>query len=569
MAQNLKKTLREHVIWCTVDTECSNGRKCQSTGQMHFGTPVGFCCLTKADRCSLPLNPGYGDCFKPSVQRFYFDSVELRCKPFMFVDCVGGNENRFDSAHECQRFCENTACNDGEVVQIVKGDVKVCDMNQNECPNGYHCAYDGLYRRHVCCGHPRRETCPAGYLAYLEPGTLSVKPCQPSAVADGCPADFFCITQSTVGYCCTPERDICPLGQKRYLHPVSGSTLKCDPLLYPSTCPSKHHCIATITGARWGACCDETVTATCPESTKPYIDAVSSRPVICTVGVTLCADGFVCQSAYPGDLIGFCCTFSPKTTQLILSELRTHQMSKNLSIAEEPPKNSTESEISNPLAVSHHESISDFYSNNHENRVQNSHIETPIRRIIDIQKEVDAAAESIGFYNTMPPVFSSTTPKSTFKYLECPGDSSPVFYPGTQLLMECSAAKNKEFDCPEKAECVLALNDLFGRSVCCQPSEASTEEIFLVTPKPLRILYPESDETDFGSRIDTERFIYTVTLRAPEVPIERTVDPFCPRIVKDRKCSPGAHDACPEYKFYCQYNIQHRDFRCCSLEQSY
>ncbi|CAJ0935470.1 unnamed protein product, partial [Mesorhabditis belari] len=558
-----------------MDSECSNGRKCQPTGQTHFGTSVGYCCLTKAQRCSLQINPGYGDCFKPSVQRFYFDPIELRCKSFMFVDCVGGNDNRFETLQECQRFCENTACNDGETVQMVQGNVKVCNVEAQDCPNGFHCAYDVLFRKHVCCGHPKRETCPSGHLAYLEPGSQTVRTCQPTTVSDNCPSDFFCVSQGPIGYCCTPEKDVCPLGQKAYLHPVSGKSLKCDPLLSPSTCPTKHYCVATVPGARWGACCDEKLTPTCPENTKPYLDSISQQPVICTVGVTSCNDGYLCQGLHPSDLIGFCCTFAPKFTQQILTEMQTHQISRNSTEALEtttPKPTTTKSRAKNPIFLSQHESVHTL-RNSMENSVFEEEI--PMKRIIDLQKEIDAETSR----ETKPsfPIVSATVrPQHVhqpFKYLECPGDSLPVFYPGTQLLMECSPTINRGFECPENSECVLAQNDLFGRSVCCSPAEVPTTELYFERTTPLsRILMPDSEESlEYGRNTFGQygQFVYTVTLKAPDVDTERTLDPFCPRIVRNRKCSPGGHDACPEYKFYCQYNIQFRDFRCCSLESNY
>lgn len=39
---------------------------------------------------------------------------------------------------------------------MVEGTVKVCSADRNDCPNGFHCSYDVLFRKHVCCGHPKR-----------------------------------------------------------------------------------------------------------------------------------------------------------------------------------------------------------------------------------------------------------------------------------------------------------------------------------------------------------------------------------------------------------------------------
>ncbi|RCN34505.1 Kunitz/Bovine pancreatic trypsin inhibitor domain protein [Ancylostoma caninum] len=58
--------------------------------------------------CSLPPNPGYGDCSSEPVIKFYFDVYDLQCKRFLFLNCKGGNQNRFDSEEECIRVCHYT-----------------------------------------------------------------------------------------------------------------------------------------------------------------------------------------------------------------------------------------------------------------------------------------------------------------------------------------------------------------------------------------------------------------------------------------------------------------------------
>ncbi|CAH8481799.1 unnamed protein product [Schistosoma turkestanicum] len=60
--------------------------------------------VTPSEICALPMKKGYCLQNKP---RFYYSSAEKKCLPFTFKGC-GGNENRFHTKEQCEKFCMNT-----------------------------------------------------------------------------------------------------------------------------------------------------------------------------------------------------------------------------------------------------------------------------------------------------------------------------------------------------------------------------------------------------------------------------------------------------------------------------
>jgi hypothetical protein len=57
------------------------------------------------DRCSLPAESGQCDAYFPS---FFHNPETGVCEPFVYGGC-GGNDNRFESAEECQATCSGVA----------------------------------------------------------------------------------------------------------------------------------------------------------------------------------------------------------------------------------------------------------------------------------------------------------------------------------------------------------------------------------------------------------------------------------------------------------------------------
>lgn len=53
--------------------------------------------------CDQPLQPG--SCFEIfDSKRFYYNKGKNRCEPFNYGGCFG-NENNFETEHECKRTC--------------------------------------------------------------------------------------------------------------------------------------------------------------------------------------------------------------------------------------------------------------------------------------------------------------------------------------------------------------------------------------------------------------------------------------------------------------------------------
>ncbi|EPB73409.1 Kunitz/Bovine pancreatic trypsin inhibitor domain protein [Ancylostoma ceylanicum] len=188
--------------------------------------------------CSLPPNPGYGDCSSEPSIKFYFDVYDLRCKKFLFLNCKGSNQNRFDTEEECIRVCHYTACRPGEIIALSNATTPIICEKPSQCPDGYRCSYDKLFRRHVCCGYSNLE--------------------------------------------------YCPLGQALLNETLSEHPKKCNLMQGQFACPKGYECITPYRGNPWGYCCSTRIEARCPDGTEPYLYPENNQPQKCTVGVTTC-----------------------------------------------------------------------------------------------------------------------------------------------------------------------------------------------------------------------------------------------------------------------------------------
>ncbi|KIH66198.1 Kunitz/Bovine pancreatic trypsin inhibitor domain protein [Ancylostoma duodenale] len=239
--------------------------------------------------CSLPPNPGYGDCSSEPVIKFYFDAYDLKCKRFLFLNCKGSNQNRFDTEEECIRVCHYTACRPGEVIALTNSTTPIICEKPSQCSDGFRCSYDKLFRRHVCCGYSNLDrTCPESSVSYASPTQHSALHCSPSPITDQCPGDFVCLKKERAGHCCKPQREYCPLGQSPLNGTFSGHPQKCNLMQSQFACPEGYECIPPYRGNPWGYCCTTKIEARCPEGTKPYLYTENGQPQKCTVGVTTC-----------------------------------------------------------------------------------------------------------------------------------------------------------------------------------------------------------------------------------------------------------------------------------------
>ncbi|CAI5455681.1 unnamed protein product [Caenorhabditis angaria] len=470
-----QKTKTGTTIWCDNSEECEGGWECVPSGQFHFSKPINYCCQVRESICSMPPNPGYGECFEEPRTKYYFDSLDLKCKKFQVISCNNKNQNQFDTLDQCTRFCQNTACLDGQSLFLARDNTPV-DCENISCPPGYRCVYDKLFNRHVCCGHSPTGVCPIGSVSYSQARSTQPMRCTPSTVIDTCPADYVCTTQGLYSFCCSSHDALCPAGQQPYSHIVSKKSMKCNPM-ESSSCPPTYYCSTAVPGAQWGFCCSVHIEATCPIGTSAYIEINTRTPVRCTVGVTQCNVGYSCQSSQLGSLIGFCCTV-PKMIFRIPERSNSNNFAYiPTTVITEAPTTKTQHE------TSHHP----FFM------MQN---------------------EGLGVFSTKTPKITRITSKygvtSNYKPAVCPPRGSSVFYPNSQINVECTPAEGYEFSCPGTSSCVDAYLDLAGRKVCCNMPKT--------TPSP--------------------SFVYFVTA-LPKIIRYQTTDMFCPYAIQHSKCHPS------------------------------
>ncbi|PAV59730.1 hypothetical protein WR25_23708 [Diploscapter pachys] len=251
---------------CENDADCGSNYYCESFVYSH-AAQIKICCPHKENICRLSPDPGSASTCKNNsmpLNRYYFDSYELKCKNFEYFGCVEGNQNRFRSEGECMKFCQNTACLPGSVVRLSAGGPHLCD--NSPCPNSDVCRFDSIYKKHVCC-------------------TMEIRQ-QPT--------------------------QICPTDSHPYLLASSHQPLRCIPHHEFDNCPSKFVCSLS------GYCCSSISSTVCPESSTPFIDSVVRQSSICTVGVTQCSMGYSCQNT-TNSVLGFCCSNLPTTTSLPLT----------------------------------------------------------------------------------------------------------------------------------------------------------------------------------------------------------------------------------------------------------
>eukprot|EP00058_Branchiostoma_floridae_P022676 XP_002608166.1 hypothetical protein BRAFLDRAFT_90419 [Branchiostoma floridae] len=138
--------------------------------------------VTREDTCTEPKKVGH---CRAAVRRFYFDTAEKKCKPFIFGGC-GGNRNNFLTLQDCETTCAvarnlsndcpaNSCQHDGKTYQLgeswaeksVRGTVCSCSQSgtvqcdREQCPRGEaHIIGDGGM---WTCTKTADMACPKGY----------------------------------------------------------------------------------------------------------------------------------------------------------------------------------------------------------------------------------------------------------------------------------------------------------------------------------------------------------------------------------------------------------------------
>ncbi|CAJ0606847.1 unnamed protein product [Cylicocyclus nassatus] len=363
--------------------------------------------------CSLPPNPGYGDCSAEPTNKFYFDVFELKCKAFLFLNCKGGNRNRFDSEIECVRVCHYTACRSGEIIALSTNSTPV-NCKSSKCPENYRCSFDKVFKRHICCGFSNLDrSCPDNSVSYASPTARSALSCSPSPSTNNCPDDSICVKKEKTGHCCRPEKDFCPIGKTPQLDALSHRPIICNTI--QSFCSEGYECIDPYRGSPWGYCCSAKVTGQCPNGNVLYLDPENGQPNVCTVGVTTCRSGYSCQSINHS-IVGFCC--------------KDPRKSKNDIIHKKPTKSENQNLVTKHLAD--------------DSLTVGNHLDS------------SSAAHLVHTY-----AYDLMT------VLSCPYELIPSYMANSQIIMECTKTDEITNSCPAPAKCVKAPRDVLKRSVCC------------------------------------------------------------------------------------------------------
>ncbi|EYB94911.1 hypothetical protein Y032_0166g87 [Ancylostoma ceylanicum] len=377
--------------------------------------------------CSLPPNPGYGDCSSEPSIKFYFDVYDLRCKKFLFLNCKGSNQNRFDTEEECIRVCHYTACRPGEIIALSNATTPIICEKPSQCPDGYRCSYDKLFRRHVCCGYSNLDrTCPESSVSYASPTQHSSQRCSPSPTTDQCPENFICLKKERTGHCCKPQRDYCPLGQTPLDETLSGHPKKCNLMQSQFACPEGYECITPYRGNPWGYCCSTRIEARCSDGSDPYLYPENNQPQKCTVGVTTCRVGYSCQGLC-NSIVGFCCT----------------------------KKTSPSTDISNSDTTSDERPWYENATAHHANDGL-------------VTKDDDDSRTS-----PAPSALVHSYAYDLMTVLSCPYQLTPSYLIDSQIIMECTKTGELRNSCPAPARCVRAPRDVLRRSICCTGSMIS------------------------------------------------------------------------------------------------
>ncbi|WAR31030.1 VKTB-like protein [Mya arenaria] len=123
---------------------------------------VHFCVNTTTEYCLLEKDAGYGDRI---VGRYFYDATSRTCKRFAYFG-MGGNQNRFETLHQCHTECgprsykyDDVTCPSPDAVRKSLSGMKsysTCDSD-DQCMEGEVCGSDGMtygsecmLRRHAC-----------------------------------------------------------------------------------------------------------------------------------------------------------------------------------------------------------------------------------------------------------------------------------------------------------------------------------------------------------------------------------------------------------------------------------
>ncbi|CAJ0583719.1 unnamed protein product, partial [Mesorhabditis spiculigera] len=338
------------VTVCNENLPCQDGYECVTTGG------ANYCCPMKEKVCTEPRHSG-NPCAnsRPAVTRYYFDQSTGSCRSFQFSQC-GGNSNNFNSLEECEGYCVDTQCENGQPYRV--GAVNAaCSMSSlNTCPRQHVCTTPSFGPSPICC--PIQElTCnevvSAGTPCFGKQMTIqrfyfnpSTRKCQPfqyygcngngnnfnsmdqcadfclNAIdtacggvaplvdpnnraqkcdrAVGCPDGYNCNPE---GYCCPETRTSCaaPMSRGNVCAGTAQRTMwyydtaqqKCRQFLYNGCGGSSNR--FTSQAICSSTCLQASTVGQCPRGMTAFVETGDISPKSCTLNVRgTCPDGTSC-----------------------------------------------------------------------------------------------------------------------------------------------------------------------------------------------------------------------------------------------------------------------------------
>ncbi|CAL2048933.1 unnamed protein product [Caenorhabditis brenneri] len=346
---------------CSENAPCPEGHSCVSNAG------IQYCCPAKEKVCSLPRNGGVqcASTIKAST-RYYFDIATATCRSFKFTQC-GGNANNFGSLEECEGFCVDTQCPNGQAHRVGAVNANCALAQADTCPNQHFCQLPLFGPSPICCPTPEltcNEMVSAGTPCfgrgltiqryYFNPSTQKCQPfhyygcsgngnnfetidqcqnfCLHSAdnACDGlvplknpnselqrcseedpCPAGYEC---NDASFCCPTSENACNANMSRG-NGCKGSTQrsmwfydkskkKCSQFVYNGCGGTANRFTNKI--ACTESCVQSSAFGLCPRGMNPFTEEGEITPKTCTLNVrATCPDGSSCVKSSTNQPI--CC----------------------------------------------------------------------------------------------------------------------------------------------------------------------------------------------------------------------------------------------------------------------
>ncbi|VDM44048.1 unnamed protein product [Toxocara canis] len=170
--------------------------------------------------CGAPKNKGHvcgaADKIRSKAKiQWYYDTETAMCLAFKYNGC-GGNNNRFDTIHQCELRCipedYGWCALSKEAYKNKDGQTRICyghDKNTTQaCPPDYVCKMLAFFA--VCCPKRSEELfeknyrprCVNGTVVKMDRGGYQLPVFGRSCDDDFCAANSQCVAQEILAFCC-------------------------------------------------------------------------------------------------------------------------------------------------------------------------------------------------------------------------------------------------------------------------------------------------------------------------------------------------------------------------------